>query len=85
MVTAWWSDVPGAEVAEHAHPFPESRWILSGFLRVRVGSETVELGPGDRLDVPAGTAHSSEVIGLSPAVYVTGTTDRSAAPTFSLH
>ncbi len=85
MVTAWWSDVPGARVAEHAHPFPETRWILSGFLRVRVGAETLELGPGDRLDVPAGAPHSPEVIGLSPTVYVTGTTDRSAAPRFSLH
>lgn len=80
MVTAWWSDVPGARTAAHAHPFPETRWVLSGYLRVIVGDEVHDLRPGDRLDVPAGVSHASEVLGLAPAIYVTGTTERSAAP-----
>ena len=84
MITAWWSDLPGTRSPAHAHPFPETRWILSGFLRVALGGEVVELGPGDRIDVPAGTVHTAEVMGLAPVVYVTGTTDRSAAPAFAL-
>jgi quercetin dioxygenase-like cupin family protein len=72
MATAWWSEMPGHSIAEHTHPFPESRWILSGFMRVTVGGHAVELGPGDRLDLPAGTPHAVEVVGLSPVVYVTG-------------
>ena len=72
MVTAWWSDVPGAQVATHTHDFPEARWVLSGFLKVTAGGETVQLGPGDRLDVPAGTPHATEVVGLAPVIYVTG-------------
>ena len=72
--TAWWSEVPGVRVEEHEHPFPESRWVLSGYLRVYVGDEIVELGPGERLDLPPGTKHGFEVIGLSPAVFVTGST-----------
>lgn len=72
MTTAWWSDVPGTRIDTHAHEFLEARWVLSGFLRVKIGAEAVELGPGDRLDVPAGTPHALEVIGLSPVVYVTG-------------
>ena len=72
MTTAWWSEMPGHTIGEHAHPFPESRWILSGFLRVTVRGESVELGPGDRLDIAAETPHAVEVIGLSPVVYVTG-------------
>ncbi len=55
MVTAWWSDLPGTRPPEHAHPFPETRWI-----------------------------HASEVVGLTPVVYVTGTTDRSQAPALVL-
>src|SRR5439155_16515692 len=51
--------------------------VLSGFVRVTVGRETFDLGPGDRLDLPAGTLHAIEVVGLSPVVYVTGTTDKS--------
>ncbi len=72
MVTAWWSDMPGTHVAPHAHDFPETRWVLSGFLRVTAGAETAELGPGDRLDLAAGTRHATDVIGLAPVIYVTG-------------
>lgn len=72
MATAWWSEVPGARTPEHAHPFPETHWILSGFLRMRVAGQQFDLGPGDRLDVPAGTKQGAEVLGLAPVVYVTG-------------
>jgi len=72
LATAWWSETPGATIPAHSHPFPETRWVLSGYLRVAVGGELVDLGPGDRLDLPAGTPHAAEVLGLSPVVYVTG-------------
>ena len=65
-------------VEEHEHPFPEARWVLSGFLRVYIGDEVVDLGPGDRLDLPPGMKHRFEVIGLSPAVFVTGSTQAAA-------
>lgn len=82
MITAWWSDMPGSRSPEHAHPFSETRWVLSGFLRIALEGEVVELGPGDRIDLPPGTRHSTEVVGLAPVVCVTGTTDRSVAPAF---
>lgn len=72
--TAWWSEVPGVRVAEHEHPFPEARWVLSGYLRIYVEGEIIDLGPGERLDLPSGTKHGFEVIGLSPVVFVTGST-----------
>ena len=73
MDTAWWSDVPGTRMKEHEHAFPETRWVVEGYLRVTVGGEAVELGPGDRLDLPAGVQHAVEVIGLGQVVYVSGT------------
>lgn len=76
LSTAWWSEVPGTRVPQHEHPFPEARWVLSGFLRVFIGDDVVDLGPGDRLDLPPGTTHGFEVVGLSPAVFVTGATER---------
>jgi quercetin dioxygenase-like cupin family protein len=76
MVTAWWSDVPGTQVPVHAHAFPETRWVLEGYLRVTAGSDAVELGPGDRLDLPPNTLHTTEVIGLGQVIYVTGTMER---------
>lgn len=76
MVTAWWSDVPGTQVPVHAHAFPETRWVLAGYMRVTAGSDAVELGPGDRLDLPADIPHTTEVIGLGQVIYVTGTMER---------
>jgi quercetin dioxygenase-like cupin family protein len=73
MTTAWWSDIPGTHVATHAHEFSETRWVLSGFLRVMVEGATFDLGPGDRLDLPPGTPHATDVVGLGLVVYVTGT------------
>ena len=72
MVTAWWSDVPGTRVALHAHDFPETRWILEGYLRVTAEGQTMDLGPGDRLDLPPNVPHATEVIGLGQVIYVTG-------------
>jgi len=76
MVTAWWSDVPGTHVAMHAHDFPETRWVLEGYLRVTLEGQALELGPGDRLDLPPHVPHATEVIGLGQVIYVTGTTDK---------
>ena len=72
MVTAWWSDVPGSKLAVHAHAFPETRWVVEGYLRVTAGNEAIDLGPGDRLDLPPNLAHATEVIGLGQVVYVSG-------------
>ena len=79
MVTAWWSDVPGTHVAMHAHAFPETRWVLEGYLRVTAAGDIVELGPGDRLDLPPNIPHATEVIGLGHVIYVTGTTEKRMA------
>jgi len=73
MVTAWWSDAPGSRVPVHKHAFPETRWVVEGYLRVTAGNEAVELGPGDRLDLPPNTPHATEVLGLGHVIYVSGT------------
>jgi quercetin dioxygenase-like cupin family protein len=73
MVTAWWSDIPGTQVALHTHAFPETRWVLEGYMRVIAGGDAIELGPGDRLDLPPNTPHTTEVIGLGQVIYVSGT------------
>ena len=72
MVTAWWSDVPGTTVPVHTHTFPETRWVVEGFLRVTAESDAVELGPGDRLDLPPNLPHMTEVVGLGHVIYVSG-------------
>jgi quercetin dioxygenase-like cupin family protein len=72
MVTAWWSDVPGARAGTHAHAFAETRWVVEGYLRVTAGNDAIELGPGDRLDLPPNLPHAIEVLGLGHVIYVSG-------------
>jgi mannose-6-phosphate isomerase-like protein (cupin superfamily) len=47
--------------------------VLQGVLRVTVGDETFDLGPGDRLYLPAGTRHSAQVVGGVTVVSLDGT------------
>lgn len=48
----------GAVAAAHVHPSQEERFqVLRGSLGFRVGREKLVAGPGQRITVPAGTAH----------------------------
>jgi quercetin dioxygenase-like cupin family protein len=49
---------PGTVVARHAHPESEQvMWIVEGSLRMTVGGEARELGPGDVVVVNRGVEH----------------------------
>ncbi len=67
-----WEDAPLTHYGEHTHPEDEVRWVVRGSLTIGFpggGSQT--LGPGDRLDVPAGTVHWARV-GPGGVRYVCG-------------
>ena len=65
-----WRDEAGTRYGEHTHTYDEIRWVVSGTLRVGVSGKTYLLGPGDRLDLPANTPHSAEVVGDNPVIYI---------------
>lgn len=68
-----WSDRPGTIYPDHSHPDDQSHWIVSGTLELNVQNVgLVQLGPGDRDLMPAGTVHSARVIGTVPVVYLIG-------------
>jgi quercetin dioxygenase-like cupin family protein len=64
---------PGTTFAEHQHAQAKCDGILSGTLRISVGDAVFDLGPGDRLYVPAGTRHAAEVVGDKTVVSLDGT------------
>jgi len=69
---AWsWTDAPGATYAPHSHDQDESLWVVAGEISFTVGDETYQLGPGDRLQLPAGTVHAA-VAGAGGATYLVG-------------
>ncbi|HXG42111.1 MAG TPA: cupin [Dehalococcoidia bacterium] len=55
----WWSNGPGARYPLHSHPYHKVLYCYRGSIRFGLadGSSVFDLGPGDRLDLPAGTAH----------------------------
>ena len=55
--------VPGDSYDDHAHAEAEIRWVVSGRMRIRIGSEEIVLGPGERLDLAPNVIHSADVVG----------------------
>jgi quercetin dioxygenase-like cupin family protein len=64
---------PGTVFPEHEHAHPKCDGVVSGVLRVTVGETSWDLGPGDRIYVPAGTRHSAAVVGNETVVSLDGT------------
>lgn len=57
MESSW--PAGGAEPPAHLHPRQEERFtVLWGTLRVRMGGETRDFGPGQRFCIPAGMPHA---------------------------
>lgn len=65
LVREW---APGQVVGEHSHPFTAHAVIVEGEMWLTVADATRHLGPGDRFDLAAGTAHS-ERYGDAGAIY----------------
>jgi mannose-6-phosphate isomerase-like protein (cupin superfamily) len=58
-----WSNGPRDRYAAHEHEYDKVLVCVSGSIVFGLpdGSESVELSPGDRLDLPAGTRHDALV------------------------
>jgi quercetin dioxygenase-like cupin family protein len=61
----------GFVAAAHLHPAQEERFeILAGTLEFKLGRKKIVAEPGDRVVVPAGTAHRFENVGDETAHFV---------------
>jgi quercetin dioxygenase-like cupin family protein len=58
-----WSNAPGDRYAPHDHGYDKVLVCASGSIRFGLPDhgQTVDLAPGDRLDLPAGTRHDAVV------------------------
>lgn len=64
---------PGTVFPEHEHARPKCDAIVAGTLRITAEGKAWDLGPGDRLYLPAGTRHEAEVLGSETVVSLDGT------------
>ena len=60
----------GAVLPRHAHPHEQTGYLVSGRIRVSIGSETHEAGPGDSWCIPGGVEHGADILEDSVAVEV---------------
>ena len=61
---------PGSIYPMHSHPHEQFSLLLSGRIRLTVGEESREIGPGDGWYAPAGVPHGGEILGEEEAVFI---------------
>lgn len=64
---------PGTVFPPHEHSQEKCDAVIEGVLRVTVGDTAYDLGPGDRIYLPAGTRHAAQVVGAKTVVSLDGT------------
>ena len=65
-------DGPGQEWNGFVHDDDEYVAVAEGRLRISVGDETVEAGPGDLVRIPAGVVHSLKTLSSDGSVWLYG-------------
>ena len=68
-----WSNGPGDRYAAHSHSFEKVLYCVDGSITFVLGEEgkRLELEPGDRMVLPAGTVHSA-IVGASGCTCIEG-------------
>jgi mannose-6-phosphate isomerase len=62
---------PGMRLSYQRHARRAEHWfIVDGAARVTLDGETVDLGPGQAIDIPTGTAHRVENVGPGDVVLI---------------
>jgi quercetin dioxygenase-like cupin family protein len=63
LIAQSWSNGPGDAYAGHAHAYDKVIVVVRGSIRFTApgAGDVLELAPGDRLDLPAGTVHEALV------------------------
>ena len=56
-----WSNGPGDVYAPHTHPYEKVLYCVEGSITFTLADRALELGPGDRMVLPAGTLHGARV------------------------
>ena len=56
-----WSSSAGYTYGEHSHPYDKVLFCVEGSITFYTPQGDIELTPGDRMDLPAGTTHGATV------------------------
>jgi quercetin dioxygenase-like cupin family protein len=64
---------PGTVFSPHEHAQDKCDAVIEGTFRLTANGVAFDLGPGDRLYIPAGTRHAAEVVGSAAVLSLDGT------------
>ena len=71
MQLVWAEFQPGERYELHSHPDREQfSFMISGRMKMTVGDETREIGPGEMWHAAVNVVHGGEMIGDEPVVFV---------------
>jgi len=59
---------PGMEVRPHSHPFEQLVLIIEGQIRLHIGEDVIEMGPGAMTHIPPDVMHYAEPVGTRVAL-----------------
>ncbi len=60
----------GSSLPSHAHPHEQTGYLVEGRMRLTIGSETFEVGPGDSWCIPGEVRHAAGIVENSIAIEV---------------
>jgi quercetin dioxygenase-like cupin family protein len=60
----------GSELPSHSHPYEQIGYLIQGRLRLAIGGEVRETGPGDSWCIPSGLEHRAEILEDSVALEI---------------
>ncbi|MCY3812084.1 MAG: cupin domain-containing protein [Gammaproteobacteria bacterium] len=66
----WARYEPGASYDLHTHPHEQFSVLLQGRLRLTVGDEVRDIGPGDMWYAPANVTHGGEILGDEAVIFI---------------
>lgn len=64
---------PGTDFPDHTHEVSKKDALLSGRFKVCMYGQTIELEPGDIVDIPKHTVHNAGVIGSETVTFYDST------------
>lgn len=67
----WNDQQPGGDTTPHTREYETVGYVIEGRVRVHLGADRIELGPGGSWLVPAGTEHADEILEPLTAVEAT--------------
>ena len=66
----WVKFEPGSTYPLHSHPYEQTSVVIQGRMRLTVGDEVREVGPGDMWYVPSSVPHGGEILGDEPVIFI---------------